>query len=184
MSETADVAELQFLATEVPYLSLGSSLGAIEGQRVLVIGNPRGLEGTVSEGIISAFRENRSYIQITAPISPGSSGSPLLDETGKVIGMATLVYKEGENLNFAISAEVIREVIAKSAAVTSSPTPFRALPPSPSSTPADTNQLVNAYFNRAVEEDAKGEFQTAIAGDACEDQGIASGRSSSLICFH
>src|SRR5258707_14204606 len=78
-SEAHDVAELQFLTTDAPYLTLGHSSGAVEGQRVLVIGNPVGLEGTVSEGIISAFRAGRTLIQITAPISPGSSGSPVLD---------------------------------------------------------------------------------------------------------
>src|SRR5260221_1404499 len=75
-SEAHDVAELQFLTTDAPYLTLGHSSGAVEGQRVLVIGNPVGLEGTVSEGIISAFRAGRTLIQITAAISPGSSGSP------------------------------------------------------------------------------------------------------------
>jgi S1-C subfamily serine protease len=94
---------------------LGSSLNAVEGQRVLVIGNPEGLEGTVSDGIISAFRSGRSMIQITALISPGSSGSPVLDETGQVIGMATLVSKEGQSLNFAISAEAIKDAIQSSA---------------------------------------------------------------------
>jgi hypothetical protein len=71
----------------------------------LVIGNPEGLEGTVSDGIISAFRFGRSMIQITAPISHGSSGSPVLDESGNIIGMAILVFKEGQNLNFAIAVE-------------------------------------------------------------------------------
>jgi S1-C subfamily serine protease len=110
-SEADDVAKLQFLVTDVPFLTLGSSLKAVEGQRVLVIGNPEGLEGTVSDGIISAFRSGRKMIQITAPISPGSSGSPVLDETGQVVGMATLVSKEGQNLNFAISAEAIKDAI-------------------------------------------------------------------------
>jgi serine protease Do len=96
-SEACDVAELQFVATDVPCLSLGSSSSAVEGQRVLVIGNPEGLEGTVSDGIISAFRANRTMIQITAPISPCSSGSPVLDESGSVIGIATQVFKEGQN---------------------------------------------------------------------------------------
>jgi serine protease Do len=105
-SKTYDVAKLQFFATDVPYLTLGSSSGAIEGQRVLVIGNPEGLEGTVSDGIISAFRDNRSMIQIAAPISPGSSGSPVLDEAGNVVGIVTQVFKEGQNLNFAISCKV------------------------------------------------------------------------------
>jgi S1-C subfamily serine protease len=131
-SEAHDVAELQFLTTDAPYLTLGHSSGAVEGQRVLVIGNPVGLEGTVSEGIISAFRAGRTLIQITAPISPGSSGSPVLDESGQVIGMAILVYREGQNLNFAISSETIRDAIAKSAIVRSNPSVSAATPtPSP-----------------------------------------------------
>src|SRR5258705_8299049 len=131
-SKTYDVAELQFLATDVPYLSLGSSSSAVEGQRVLVIGNPEGLEGTVSDGIISAFRDNRSMIQITAPISLGSSGSPVLDESGQVLGIAELIFKEGQNLNFAISSESIRDAIAKSAVVTPNPSVSAAtLAPSP-----------------------------------------------------
>jgi len=72
--EELDVALLQFAADHVPYLTLGSSANAVEGERVLVIGNPDRLTGTVSDGIISAFRGHRSIIQITAPISPGSSG--------------------------------------------------------------------------------------------------------------
>ena len=127
-SKTYDVAKLKFFATEVPYLTLGSSSGAIEGQRVLVIGNPEGLEGTVSDGIISAFRDNRSMIQITAPISPGSSGSPVLDEAGNVVGIVTQVFKEGQNLNFAISSESIRDAIAKSAVVTPNPSVSAATP--------------------------------------------------------
>jgi hypothetical protein len=110
-SADPDLAELKFTATDVPHLQLGSSDKAVEGQKVLVIGNPEGLAGTVSDGIISAFRDNGAYIQITAPVSPGSSGSPVLDEAGQVIGMATLVYREGQNLNFAISAERIRHYL-------------------------------------------------------------------------
>jgi S1-C subfamily serine protease len=87
-----------------------------------------GLEGTVSEGIISAFRAGRTLIQITAPISPGSSGSPVLDESGQVIGMAILVYREGQNLNFAISSETIRDAITKSAVVTPTPSVSAATP--------------------------------------------------------
>ena len=111
-STDPDLALLKFSATDVAYLELGSSAKAVEGQRVLVIGNPEGLQGTVSDGIISAFREDRNLIQITAPVSPGSSGSPVLDESGQVIGMATLVYREGQNLNFAISSEYIESFLA------------------------------------------------------------------------
>jgi S1-C subfamily serine protease len=102
-----DLAILKFRATDVPFLTLGKSTTAVEGQKVIVIGNPTGLTGTVSDGIISAFRENRSPIQIIAPISPGSSGSPVMDEDGQVIGVATLQIVEGQNLNFAIAVEKV-----------------------------------------------------------------------------
>ena len=98
-SEDPNVAILKFTTTDVPHLQLGTSANAVEGQKILVIGNPESLEGTVSDGIISAFRGDRTYIQITAPISHGSSGSPVLDESGKAIGMATLIWREGLNLN-------------------------------------------------------------------------------------
>jgi hypothetical protein len=100
-----DLVILKFSATDVPFLHLGQSKDAREGERVLVIGNPEGLQGTVSDGIIAAFRANRSIIQITAAISPGSSGSPVLDENGQLIGVATIQYAEGQNLNFAIAVE-------------------------------------------------------------------------------
>jgi S1-C subfamily serine protease len=102
-----DIAILKFHATDVPFLKLGQSTTAVEGQKVIVIGNPTGLMGTVSAGLISAFRQNPSVIQITAPISHGSSGSPVMDENGQVIGVATLQSEEGQNLNFAIPVEQV-----------------------------------------------------------------------------
>jgi tetratricopeptide (TPR) repeat protein len=79
-----------------------------EGESIVVIGNPYGLEGSVSNGIVSAVREISGYgkiIQITASISPGSSGSPVVNMAGQVIGIATLQAAEGQNLNFAVPAE-------------------------------------------------------------------------------
>ena len=81
-----------------------------EGESIVVIGNPFGLEGSVSNGIVSAVREISGYgkiIQITAPISPGSSGSPVVNMNGQVIGVATLQAAEGQSLNFAVPAERI-----------------------------------------------------------------------------
>src|SRR5262249_7827334 len=77
------------------------------GERVFAVGNPRGLEGTFSEGIISGFRDvgNVRYIQITAPISPGSSGGSFLDDKGEVIGVATATIQGGQNLNLAIELD-------------------------------------------------------------------------------
>ena len=84
-----------------------------EGESIVVIGNPFGLEGSVSNGIVSAVREISGYgkiIQITAPISPGSSGSPVVNMYGQVIGVATLQAAEGQSLNFAVPSERISQL--------------------------------------------------------------------------
>jgi len=84
-----------------------------EGESIVVVGNPYGLEGSVSNGIVSAVREIPGYgkiIQITAPISPGSSGSPVVNMFGQVIGVATLQAAEGQSLNFAVPAERISQL--------------------------------------------------------------------------
>ena len=90
-------------------LPLSTSLPEV-GERIIVYGSPLGLEKTVSDGIVSAIREGPAYvkiIQITAPVSPGSSGSPVLNMKGEVIGVATFQMIEGQNLNFAIPSERI-----------------------------------------------------------------------------
>lgn len=84
-----------------------------EGESIVVIGNPFGLEGSVSNGIVSAVRDISGYgriIQITAPISPGSSGSPVVNMYGQVIGVATLQAAEGQSLNFAVPSERILQL--------------------------------------------------------------------------
>jgi serine protease Do len=104
-----DLAVLKFSAASVPFLKLGYSPSAVKGQRVLVIGNPDGLSGTVADGLISAFRDNRSLMQISAPISLGSSGSPVLDEKGRVIAVVRSTIPDGQNLNFSIPLEKLTE---------------------------------------------------------------------------
>jgi S1-C subfamily serine protease len=74
------------------------------GETVFAIGNPRGLEGTFSQGIVSSVRDfdDLTLLQITAPISPGSSGGPIVDEKGEIVGVAVATFRGGQNLNFAI----------------------------------------------------------------------------------
>src|SRR6266566_88578 len=84
-----------------------------EGEGVVVIGNPFGLEGSVTNGIVSAVRDIPTFgriIQITAPISPGSSGSPVVNMQGQVIGIATLQITGGQSVNFAIPSERISQL--------------------------------------------------------------------------
>ena len=88
-------------------LSVSDSLPET-GEKVIVIGSPLGLERTVTDGIVSAVREIPGFgeiIQITAPISQGSSGSPVVNMKGEVIGVATFLMIEGQSLNFAIPGE-------------------------------------------------------------------------------
>ncbi|RXG63381.1 tetratricopeptide repeat protein, partial [Candidatus Atribacteria bacterium 1244-E10-H5-B2] len=90
-------------------LSLSETIPEIR-ERIIVYGNPLELENPGSDGIVSSVREIFNYgkiIQITAPISPGSSGSPVLNMKGEVIGIATFQFIEGRKLNFAIPSERI-----------------------------------------------------------------------------
>ena len=85
------------------------------GENVVVIGNPRGFEGSVSTGIVSGLRNMSGirFIQITAPISPGSSGGPVFRSDGTVIGISTFTYRKSQNLNFATSALAIQALARK-----------------------------------------------------------------------
>ena len=79
-----------------------------EGEKIVVVGSPLGLEQTVTDGIVSAVRDIPglgTFIQVTAPISPGSSGSPVVNLKGEVVGVACGVLTEGQSLNFAIASE-------------------------------------------------------------------------------
>ncbi len=78
-----------------------------EGEQIVVIGNPLKLEGSVSDGIVSAVREVPNVgkiIQITAPISHGNSGSPVFNMKGQVVGVVTVKVTNGQNINLAIGA--------------------------------------------------------------------------------
>lgn len=89
---------------KIPGIKINTTLPEV-GEKIFVIGNPMGLESTVSDGIVSAVRELEPFgkvIQITSPISPGSSGSPVINMKGEFIGVATFQMIQGQNLNFAI----------------------------------------------------------------------------------
>ncbi len=104
--KTRDVAIIKAHGESFRTLTLGNSDRVQVGEEVVAIGNPLSLESTVSNGIVSAIRtieeEGGKFLQVTAPISPGSSGGPLFNMAGEVVGITTLKFKGGENLNFAI----------------------------------------------------------------------------------
>jgi hypothetical protein len=80
------------------------------GEQIFAIGNPEGLEKTISQGIVSGLRKrgDRDLIQITSPISHGSSGGPILNSKGQVIGVAVGMLDDGQNLNFAVPVAYVK----------------------------------------------------------------------------
>lgn len=83
------------------------------GETVYTLGSPLGLTGTLSSGMVASpirIIENVNYIQVTAPMSPGNSGGPLLNKYGEVMGINTWQYSEGQNLNFSINISEVQKV--------------------------------------------------------------------------
>ena len=119
--KNSDIALLSVPASieaGVPVLSLVPESYKVEvGETVYAIGNPEGLVGTMSPGIVSAGLrsiENQVRIQITAPISRGSSGGPVVNGRGNVIGVAVEFLADGQNLNFAVPVSVIHALLRNS----------------------------------------------------------------------
>jgi len=123
LDQDNDLAVLR-IATERSSPLPVASLEAIEpGERVVVLGGPLGLAGSLSEGIVSAIRNaseltppqpaTKPLLQITAAISPGSSGSPVLNFDGEVVGVVASQYRIGQNLNFAVSVATLRQLLAE-----------------------------------------------------------------------
>jgi len=112
--------DLALLSVDMPLASATRSTELAkdlpdEGETIFVIGNPLKLEGSVSDGIVSAVREvPNSYriIQITAPISHGNSGSPVFNLKGQVLGVVTVKVTNGQNINLAIAAARVAELTA------------------------------------------------------------------------
>lgn len=101
-----DIAVLKTQGIQLPTVTLGDSEKMEQGDWCVAIGNPKGLEHTVSDGLVSALRviEGSKMLQISVPISPGSSGGPLYNSRGEVVGITTaaLVGEGVQNLNFAV----------------------------------------------------------------------------------
>jgi V8-like Glu-specific endopeptidase len=110
-----DVAIIKAHGNDFRTLTLGDSARLQVGQEVVAIGNPLSLESTVSNGIVSAIRtienEGGKFVQITAPISHGSSGGPLFNMVGEVVGITSAGIMGGENLNFAIPINDVKPMI-------------------------------------------------------------------------
>jgi serine protease Do len=109
--------DLALLRSEIDMegLPLGKFEAVTVGQPVFVVSNPKGLEATFSEGIVSSIRSRNgnTVLQITAPVSEGSSGGPVLNEEGKVVGVVFAVREGGQNLNFAVPVSYVRKLLRR-----------------------------------------------------------------------
>ena len=116
--EANDLALLKVSAYRIKPLPLGNSNAVKIGDTVYVAGNPKGLEGTFSDGIISSRRDKytKERFQMTAPISPGSSGGPVLNSKGEVIGVSVAAHRDldAQNLNFAIPSNYLKTLLTLS----------------------------------------------------------------------
>ncbi|MHB8106653.1 MAG: S1C family serine protease [Candidatus Cryosericum sp.] len=116
---TSDVAVVKIKGTNLPTVQLGDSSTLTVGQKVIAIGNPYGLSQTVTTGVISALERNVQasatenlvgVVQTDAAINPGNSGGPLVDLSGRVVGMNTMIYQNAQGLGFSVSINTAKKV--------------------------------------------------------------------------
>ena len=159
MDEKHDLAILQVSASGVQPLPLGDSDTVEIGETVYVAGNPKGyLEGTFSNGIISGVRGGSTdkRLQMTAPISPGSSGGPVLNGVGEVIGVSVMTIEGGQNLNFAIPSNDLTVLVARLV-------PAKPLSKGKQSISAETYfRWGNAKYELGLYQSAIADYDTAI----------------------
>ena len=115
-----DVAVIKIEASDLPTVSLGDAENLIPGEWAIAIGNPLGLDNTVTVGIVSALGRSSSqvgvpdkrvrFIQTDAAINPGNSGGPLLNSRGEVIGINTAIRADAQGLGFAIPIETAQRI--------------------------------------------------------------------------
>ena len=119
MDREIDIAVLRIEKTGLPHLLLGDSERLRQGELVMAFGNPLGLEGSVSMGIVSSTGRQlhpddlMAYIQTDAPINPGNSGGPLIDSRGRVVGINTFILTQSggsEGLGFAVPSNLVQRV--------------------------------------------------------------------------
>jgi hypothetical protein len=117
LNDDIDLALLKVedeIEVEIPQLYIGDSTELKGGDKVFAIGNPVGLERSTSQGIVSKESRNmagRLYVQTTAPIAPGSSGGPLFNERGEIVGVVNMGYIFHDGLGFAIPSKYVKEFL-------------------------------------------------------------------------
>merc|ERR1719311_644278 len=117
-----DLALLRVDQGGMPFAELGDSEGLLVGQLVVAIGNPLGFQSTVSTGVVSALgrslrakdgRMIEGIVQTDVPLNPGNSGGPLVDSSGRVVGVNTAIIQGAQNISFSVPAATARWVVGE-----------------------------------------------------------------------
>ena len=139
----------EYSIKKLPVVQVASSQWLQVGDKVYAVGAPQGLELSLSDGLVSGFRDYKGaeYIQTTAPISKGSSGGGLFDAQGRLVGITTMFLKDAQALNFAVPAELIASVPAVSASAARTTGASGAQPTSASRTSDGNSRWI--YVGRA-----------------------------------
>jgi S1-C subfamily serine protease len=112
--EPRDLAIVQVVAQNLPVLEIGNSDALSVGEPVVVVGSPRGLEGTVTAGILSSVRDigdGFKVLQTDAAVNPGNSGGPLVNSSGQAIGVVSFILRSAQGLNFAIPINYVSDLL-------------------------------------------------------------------------
>lgn len=114
VDQRKDIALLKIKAIDLPTVVIGNSSQVHVGDTVLSLSNPLGLQNTLSSGIVGGIRsmDGYKYFQVSTPISHGSSGGPLFNVAGQVVGITTALIEEGQNLNFAVPIDYAKGILA------------------------------------------------------------------------
>jgi hypothetical protein len=167
VDKITDLVLLKVSKLTKPSIKISKTKVAV-GQKVFVMGSPKGLSSTISEGIVSGLRDIEGYklIQMTAPISPGSSGGPVLNSLGELIGISVLQMKEGQNLNFSIPVSYLQILIdfkKETPALLSELIEIEEIEPINNQTEEEALEFISFYSNEwGCEKYAKGTVQVRL----------------------
>jgi hypothetical protein len=184
-----DLAVVRIGAQNLPALALADSDAVRAGDAIVAIGHPLGLEDTVSNGLISAVRtiEGVTVLQISAPIAPGSSGGPIFNESGDVVGVCTALLLGGQNLNFGLPSKYVRALLASPhpmsmSAFADETTPREAAPPGEVAITRNIPQLKVSTLDGC--NTAALELMLQTIGEAIETGAPLYNKGNHSGCFH
>jgi S1-C subfamily serine protease len=171
-----DIAVLRIAQAQPsqPVLPMASGIRVRQGQEVIALGAPLGLQNTVTRGIVSALRQvgRVALVQTDAAINPGNSGGPLLDRTGRVIGITTMSVKPGvgQGLSFAVAIDHGEALLEGRVSSESSGTPLSSLTQAMAPAPSDAAAVGDSSRERGTRAYEQSVLRLAQRADALDER--------------